>query len=139
MRFLCDDQFIGVGMVLQKSVCSSIHPFVHFRVSENKFQFLQLYQKMSLIKISWYVLRVKNMHFGPNSDPLDPQGGTKPSYVYLSSHYCFIFSCVNPKQLCNSKKYQNLNCSEFMYILNSPFFIHVNNVLSSLGPKMLLI
>ena len=32
------------------------------------FQFLQLYHKVRQIKVAWYVLRVKNMHFGPPSE-----------------------------------------------------------------------
>ena len=32
-------------------------------------QFLQSYHKMSLIKVAWHVLRVKNMHPGSPSDP----------------------------------------------------------------------
>ena len=42
---------------------------VSVRVSENYLQFLQTYDKMSLIKVVWYVLRVKNMHPGSPSGP----------------------------------------------------------------------
>ena len=41
-------------------------------ITHYDFQFLQLYHKMSLIKVAWYVIRVKNMHFGSTSDPWDP-------------------------------------------------------------------
>ena len=38
---------------------------------------------MSLIKVVWYVSRVKNMHFGPPSDPSQtPAAEAKPRYVY---------------------------------------------------------
>ena len=36
---------------------------------------------MSIIKVPWYVLRVKNMHFGSPLDSWDPCGKAKPSYV----------------------------------------------------------
>ena len=36
-------------------------------VSENKLHFLQLYEKMSLIKVALYVLRVKKIHPGSPS------------------------------------------------------------------------
>ena len=37
---------------------------------------------MSLIKVAWYVLIVKNMHSVSSSDPWGPRGKEKPSYVY---------------------------------------------------------
>ena len=48
-------------------------------VSENKLHFLQLYDKMSLIKVAWYVLRVKKMHPESSSDPNQTAApGAKP-------------------------------------------------------------
>ena len=37
---------------------------------------------MSLIKVAWYVSRVKNMHSGSLSAPWGQRGKEKPSYVY---------------------------------------------------------
>ena len=38
---------------------------------------------MSLTKVAWYVLRVKNMHFGSASDPSQTAAAeAKPRYVY---------------------------------------------------------
>ena len=68
---------------------------------------------MSLIKVPWYVLRVKNMHFGSPSDSWDPRGKEKPNNVYyiirqgeaklrileLSSVFHHLPS-AGPKQLC---------------------------------------
>ena len=39
------------------------------------------HHKMSPIKVPWYVLRVKNMHFGSTSDSWDPCSKAKPSFV----------------------------------------------------------
>ena len=36
------------------------------------FQFLQAYDKVSLIKVGWYVLRVKNIHSWSPPDPFGP-------------------------------------------------------------------
>ena len=46
-----------------------VSPSVRVCVSENKLHFLQLYDKMSLIKVARYVLRVKNMQSESSSDP----------------------------------------------------------------------
>ena len=68
---------------------------------------------MSLIKVPWYVLRVKNMHFGSPSDSRDPCSKAKMSYVKyiirqgkaklhileLSSLFHHLHS-VGAKQLC---------------------------------------
>ena len=60
--------------LLRASVC----------LSKNYLQFLQKYNKMLLIKVVWYVLRVKNMY--PRS-PSGPSGTAvaeaKPRCVYL--------------------------------------------------------
>ena len=40
---------------------------------------------MSLIKVPWYVLGVKNMHFGSPSDSWDPYGKAKPSHLLCIS------------------------------------------------------
>ena len=66
-------------------VCLSIRPFVRpsVRVSRDYIHFLQLCHKMSLIKVVWYVLRVKNMHPGSPSDPSGTAATkAKPRYVY---------------------------------------------------------
>ena len=68
---------------------------------------------MSLMKVSWYVLRVKIMHFGSPLDSWDPFCKAKPSYVQyiirrgeaelrileLTSVLHHLPS-VGPKQLC---------------------------------------
>ena len=43
---------------------------------------LSFSQKMSLVKVAWYMLRVKNMHPGSPSDSWGLQGKVKPSYVH---------------------------------------------------------
>ena len=68
---------------------------------------------MSLVKVPWYVLRVKNMHFGSPSDSWYPCGRARPSYIHyiirrgeaklrileLSSVFHHLPS-AGPKQLC---------------------------------------
>ena len=46
------------------------------------FQFLQAYEKVSLIKVAWYVLRVKNIHSWSPPDPLGPWDEEKMSYIH---------------------------------------------------------
>ena len=48
---------------------TSLHPCVCQSITLYDFQFLQLYHKVRLIKVAWYWLRVKNMHFGSSSEP----------------------------------------------------------------------
>ena len=69
------------------SIRPSVHPFVC--VSENQLNFLQFYHIMSLKKVAWYVLRVKNMHFGSPSHPSwTAAAEAKPRCIYsiLKSH-----------------------------------------------------
>ena len=47
------------------------------------FQFLQAYDKVSLIKVGWYVLRVKNIHSWSPPDPLGPRDNEKARYVHF--------------------------------------------------------
>ena len=77
------------------------------------FKFLLSYQKVSLIKVAWYVLKVKNMHSWAPPDPWGPWDEEKPSYIHynirreeakqrilkLASVFHHIPS-VGPKQLC---------------------------------------
>ena len=77
------------------------------------FKFLQSYDKVSLIKVAWYVLRVKNMHSRAPPDPWGPWDEEKPSYIHydirreevkqsilkLASVFHHLPS-VGPKQLC---------------------------------------
>ena len=39
--------------------------------------------KISLIKIAWYVLRVKNVHSWSPPDPLGPRDKEKTSYIHF--------------------------------------------------------
>ena len=41
-------------------------------IAMSHFRFLQLYRKLSQIKVAWYVLKVKNIHFRSPSDPWGP-------------------------------------------------------------------
>ena len=68
--------------------------FLCFCVSENYLQFLQSYYKMSISKVTWFVLIEKNMRFGSPLDLLGPWGKTKPNYFHQNSLYCFITSQV---------------------------------------------
>ena len=63
------------------STFTSVHPSggggvgvggVGVGVPLSSFQFLQSYHKVSLIKVAWYVLRVKNMHSWSNLYSLGP-------------------------------------------------------------------
>ena len=45
---------------------------VRRHVPLSNFQFLQSYDKVSLIKVGWYVLRVKNIHSWSPPDPFGP-------------------------------------------------------------------
>ena len=85
---------------------------------------------MSLIKDPWYVLRVKNMHFGSPSHSWDQCGKSKLSYVQyiiwqgeaklrileLTSVFHPLPS-VGPKQLC---ALAHLGCN-FLVSLNDEF------------------
>ena len=77
------------------------------------FQFLQAYEKVSLIKVAWHVLRVKNIHSWSPPDPLGPWDEEKASYIHYdirreeakrrilkpASVFHYLPS-VGPKQLC---------------------------------------
>ena len=77
------------------------------------FQFLQSYHKMSLIKVAWYVLRVKNIHSWSPSD-LWSSWGQDSMLLYiirqkaklnihtwkLTLFHIFHSYSVGPKQLC---------------------------------------
>ena len=68
---------------------------------------------MSVLKVAWYVLRVKNMHSWSPPDPWGPRDEEKPSYIHykirreeaklrilkLASVFHHL-SSVGPKQLC---------------------------------------
>ena len=104
-------------MRFQPSIYITISTFTSVRLSggvlshPSNFEFLQSYHKMSLTKVSWNVLRVRNMHFGSPSDSLGSRGKVKPNYVYymitqklcisnLMSVFLHLPSSVSPKQLC---------------------------------------
>ena len=77
------------------------------------FKFLQSYYKVSLMKVAWYVLRVKNIHSWVPPDPWGPWDEEKLSYIHydisreeakllilkLASVFHHLPS-VGPKQLC---------------------------------------
>ena len=75
------------------------------------FQFLQAYEKVSLIKVAWYVLRVKNIHSWSPSD-LWSSWGQDSMLLYIIRQKAklnihtwkltlfHIFHSVGPKQLC---------------------------------------
>ena len=50
----------------------------------SSFQFLQAYDKVSLIKVGLYVLRVKNIHYWSPLDPLGPCNKEKASYIHYN-------------------------------------------------------
>ena len=96
-------------------VCPSIWRWHH--VPLPNFQFLPLHHKTSLIKVDWYVLRAKNMHFWSPSDPWGPWNEEKLSKIHydirggeaklrmlkLASVFHHLPS-VSPKQLCASAR-----------------------------------
>ena len=57
------------------STFASVRPYGGVRypgVPILSFQFLQVYEKVSLIKVAWYVFRVKNIHSWSPPDPMGP-------------------------------------------------------------------
>ena len=77
------------------------------------FQFLQSYYKVSLIKVAWYVLRVKDMHSWSPPDLWGPWDEEKLSYIHYDirreeAKLCILkitsvfhhLPSVGPKQLC---------------------------------------
>ena len=94
-------------------VCLSIRCRWHRHVPLSSFQFLQAYDKVSLIKVGWYVVRVKNIHSWSPTDPLGPRDKEKVRYIHfdirreeaklrilkLASVFHHLPS-VGPKQLC---------------------------------------
>ena len=95
------------------STFTSVRPYGVGGVPLSIFKFLQSYDKVSLIKVAWYVLRVKNMHSRAPPDPWGPWDEEKPSYIHydirreevkqsilkLASVFHHLPS-VGPKQLC---------------------------------------
>ena len=94
-------------------VCPSIWHQRH--VPLLSFQFLQWYHIRSLVKVAWYVLRVKNMHSWSPSHPWGPLDEMKLSYIHynirgvvIKLHTLKIASVIHhlpsvgPKQLCPS-------------------------------------
>ena len=95
------------------STFTSVRPYSVGGVPLSIFKFLQSYDKVSLIKVAWYVLRVKNMHSRAPPDPWGPWDEEKPSYIHydirreevkqsilkLASVFHHLPS-VGPKQLC---------------------------------------
>ena len=72
---------INLNNYFNIQVCPSVS--IHL-IRLSSFQFLQLYHKLSLIKVAWCVLRVKNMHLGSPSDPSwTAAAEAKPRYVHL--------------------------------------------------------
>ena len=82
-------------------------------VTLSSFQFLQVYDKVSLIKVGWYVLRLKNVHSWSPPDPLGPRDKEKASYIHFdirreeaNLHILKLASVFHhlpsfgPKQLC---------------------------------------
>ena len=65
--YLNDYFRLHVCLSFRTSVRPSVRPYV--RHTFIFFDFLQLFHKMSLIKVAWHVLRMKNMHPGSSSDP----------------------------------------------------------------------
>ena len=61
-----------------------IYPSIHCLITSRIviIQFLQLYHKMSLIKVVWYVLKVKNIHCWSSLDPWGPWGKDISSYIH---------------------------------------------------------
>ena len=90
----------------------SVFPFSVSSFS-SYFQFLQSYHKISLIKVAWYVLGVKNMN---SYSPLDPlifydvrRNRAKPlNYQKRRSQTMYTKTHFSPKQLCASA---NLGCT----------------------------
>ena len=110
----------GYGRCLL-SIYITISPFASVRPSGGGgvgvpllcFQFLQSYYKVSLIKVAWYVLRVKDMHSWSPPDLWGPWDEEKLSYIHydirreeaklrileIASVFHHLPS-VGPKQLC---------------------------------------
>ena len=84
------DYFI---LYIYLSICPHLHNYFNLHVCLSlrrrrhvpllNFQFLQAYDKVSLIKVGWYVLRVKNIHSWSPPDPLGPRDKEKARYVHF--------------------------------------------------------
>ena len=102
-----DDIYITI------STFTSVRPSGGGGVPLSSFQFLQSYYKVSLIKVAWYVLRVKDMHSWSPPDLWGPWDEEKLSYIHydirreeaklrilkIASVFHHLPS-VGPKQLC---------------------------------------
>ena len=84
-------------------IYTTISAFTSVRlfVTAYDFQFLQFFHKIWLVKVAWYALRVKNMHFGSLSDTQVNEGvcgysmvkiwfGPSIWYAFLSKKYSFL-------------------------------------------------
>ena len=95
------------------------------RLSENYLQFLQKYNKMSLIKVAWYVSCVKNMHFGSPSDPSQTAAAeAKPRCVY---------SILKPHGQSFRRQIRLLPSKATLREFQTKTFVHLPRV----GPKQL--
>ena len=81
---LCNfEDWIQVALILWMQMWAHypLYSWISVHKSTTHFKFLQLYHKMSIIKVAWYNLRVKNMQSWSHLDPKSPWGEKKLSYV----------------------------------------------------------
>ena len=60
----------------------SVRPFIFVSVVQNLAPILAVINKMSPIKVAWYVLSVKDINSWSASEPRDPGAEAEPSYVH---------------------------------------------------------
>ena len=88
----------------------NIYPAFHlFRPVLSHFQFLQSYQKMSLIKVAWYVIRVKICILGhPQTPGVHEVGGSPATYIMLLGKVKSSFIYQNSLQYFTTSLMSNL-------------------------------
>ena len=80
---ICLEMIYNYSMQIERNGNNNLHdyfnlhvcPLIQWRrrqVPLSSFQFLQAYDKVSLTKVGWYVLRVKYIHSWSPQDPLGP-------------------------------------------------------------------
>lgn len=134
-------------------ICLSIRvsTLLSFCVTENQLQFLQLYQKILQIEVSWYGFRVKNMDLQSCLGPWIPLGKekmesnivflseAKKTYVYKNSVAWYAYKqkvCIMGHSLCVSLPpqywYGTVVCISTLKIYSKVIFSKFLYILNSL-------
>ena len=111
----------------------SVRPYCGVHPSRPTLQFLQWDDKMALIKVAWYVSRVKNMHPWSPSDPSGTAAAeAKPRCVYsiLKPHsQSFITSPESVQSSCVCEHTQDVPKSGYFLVTNISSSINYTQIL----------